>query len=126
MWCPECNLESGGAVCPNCGGDLRELPSSNWAKSLPWELLKKWPVGNDNELVRPAFLTHCLCNNLEDELMVGMLESFGIPSLRNYPENGSFGRVVLGMAGFGADLYVPVTMLEDALNVIGGTADGEE
>ena len=46
-----------------------------------------------------------------------MLEAYGIPCLRQYPGDGDFGKVVLGMSGFGTDIYVPESMFEDALNL---------
>ena len=51
---------------------------------------------------------------MNDELKINMLEAYGIPCLRLYPGDGSFGRVVLGMSGLGTDIYVPESMLEDA------------
>ena len=59
----------------------------------------------------------------EDEMLANLLEAYGIPCLRQFPKDGSFGRVVLGMSGNGADIYVPETMLEDAKNLI--SEDGE-
>ena len=51
---------------------------------------------------------------MNDDLKVNMLEAYGIPCLRIYPGDGSFGRVVLGMSGFGTDIYVPESLVEDA------------
>ena len=47
-----------------------------------------------------------------------MLEAYGIPCLRDYPGDGSFGKVVLGMSGQGTDIYVPESMLEEAQNLL--------
>ena len=51
---------------------------------------------------------------MSDELKINMLEAYGIPCLRVYPGDGSFGRVVLGMSGLGTDIYVPASKAEEA------------
>lgn len=77
-------------------------------------LPERWPKTEDGELVAPAFLAHCDCNDYGDEIRINMLESYGIPCIKLYPGDGAFGHVVLGMSGNGTDIYVPETMLEDA------------
>ena len=62
--------------------------------------------------------------DLSDELKINMLEAYGIPCLRDYPGNGSFGKVILGMSGQGTDIYVPESKLEEAQNLC--AADPEE
>ena len=52
-----------------------------------------------------------------DELKINMLEAYSIPCLRMYPGDGGFGRVVLGMSGQGTDIYVPKSLLEDAIEL---------
>ena len=55
-----------------------------------------------------------LLKSASDELIINMLEAYGIPCLRDYPGDGSFGKVVLGMSGQGTDIYVPESRLEEA------------
>ena len=43
-----------------------------------------------------------------------MLEAYGIPCLKIYPGDGSFGKLILGMSVQGVDIYVPQSLLEDA------------
>ena len=90
-----------------------------WARSLPGEIYKIWPKKN-GEAEPPAFLQHCSTINMEDELLINMLTGYGIPSIRLYPQNGSFGKVVLGMSADGADIYVPESMLDEAISLSGG------
>lgn len=89
-----------------------------WGRALVGQLLKRWPKDERGEPVEPVFLCRKKCVDLDDELTVNMLEAYGIPCLRTYPGDGGFGRVVLGMSGNGADIYVPCTMLEDAAKLI--------
>ena len=55
-------------------------------------------------------------------MLVSMLR-YGITCLKRFPENGVLGRVVLGISGTGADIYVPDTMLEEARNILEGESD---
>ncbi|MCL2843808.1 MAG: DUF2007 domain-containing protein [Oscillospiraceae bacterium] len=73
-----------------------------------------WPHKDDGTPVAPAFLTHLRATDMEGQIVVTMLESAEVPVVTQYPNNGSFGRVVLGFSGTGVDLYVPESMLEDA------------
>lgn len=89
-----------------------------------------WPNGDDGNPVPPVFLVHLRARNFEGQIVVNLLESAGIPVVTLYPNNGSFGRVVLGISGTGVDLYVPETLLADAEALIaeqneGDTADVE-
>jgi hypothetical protein len=125
MWCPDCKTEFTGSEqrCPDCGAELipeLEPVVIGWGKSAIGELSDKWPVDSSGEPVAAAFLTHCTATSLEDEMTVNMLGAFGIPAIRRYPNDGSFGRVMLGMSGDGTDIYVPVTLLEDARILLNG------
>lgn len=86
----------------------------SWGKSLPDDLLERWPKDDSGEYEEPVFLCNCRPQDMNDELKINMLEAYGIPCLRIYPGDGSFGRVVLGMSGLGTDIYVPRSKLEDA------------
>jgi hypothetical protein len=61
-------------------------------------------------------------------MAVNLLEAFGIPTISAYPNDGEFGKLILGFSGTGMDIYVPETMLDDARNIISGDVlpDGEE
>ena len=90
------------------------MEKAQWGRSIVGELYKRWPKDEGGEPVEPLFLCRKKCVDMEDELTVNMLEAYGIPCLRVYPGDGGFGRVVLGMSGNGADIYVPSTMYEDS------------
>ena len=91
--------------------------------ALPGALLKKWPCGAEGEPVAPAFLTHCKCNDMEDQLIVNMLSAYGIPALCVHPGDGAFGQVVLGMSGTGTDILVPEILLDDAKALMEAESD---
>ena len=73
-----------------------------------------WPNTDEGKPVPPAFLTHLRATDMEGQIAISLLESAEIPVVTQYPNNGSFGRVVLGFSGTGIDLYVPETVLEEA------------
>ena len=43
------------------------------------------------------------------------LKAYGIPGLSVDHGDGNFGRLILGMSGEGVDIFVPKSLLEDAL-----------
>ena len=89
-------------------------PELSWSSRMPHDLLERWPKNAAGDTEKPVFLCNCRSQDMNDELKINMLEAYGIPCLRVYPGDGSFGRVVLGMSGFGTDIYVPESKLEDA------------
>ena len=89
---------------------------------------ENWPKTDMGEPVPPVFLQHVLGSQIDTDMAVNLLEAFGIPTICVYPNDGEFGKLILGFSGTGMDIYVPETMLDDARNIISGdvVADGEE
>ena len=91
---------------------------------MEWSLKKKddnavnWPVDANGETVPPAYLTHIGGGPLDMELTLGLLSAYGIPHVCEYPNNGLFGKLILGHPPSGMEVYVPETMLEDAQNLL--------
>ena len=97
-----------------------------WGKIPPSDLKERWPKTQSGDLEKAVFLCNCKALDLGDELKINMLEAFGIPCLRNYPGDGSFGKVVIGMSGLGTDIYVPESMLEEAQNLLKAEPEEQE
>ena len=95
------------------GGD----PIFEFIKNKKPSITDRWPLNDAGEKEEPVFLCHLQCNDLSDELLVNMLEAYGIPCIIKYPGDGEFGRVIMGMSGAGTDLYVPKSMYEDAYDL---------
>ena len=89
-----------------------------WGQYLSGELLDAWPRREDGELEEPAYLCTRSCNDLSDQLTVNMLKAYGIPSLCMERAEGSLGRVVLGISGYGVEVFVPANLLGDAKALI--------
>ena len=102
------------------------MDEKGWYRSLPGRLYERWPKDASGEPEEPVLLTTAMNNNLFDEMTINMLEAFGIPCLRHYPGNGSFGKVILGMSGEGTEIYVPGSMREDAVSLLSGEGVQEE
>ena len=102
------------------------MDEKNWSRSLPGGLLERWPRNERGEPEEPVLLTTAINLNLYDEMTINMLEAYGIPCLKRYPGDGSFGKVVLGMSGQGTEIYVPRSMLEDAAALVSGVGIEEE
>ena len=102
------------------------MDDKNWSRSLPGGLLERWPKDASGEPEEPVLLTTAINLKLYDEMTINMLEAYGIPCLKRYPGDGSFGKVVLGMSGQGTEIYVPRSMLEDAAALVSGVGIEEE
>lgn len=121
MWCKNCGKEYGEqAQCPECGMDGIPTPELSWGSSAPGQLLEKWPKDEKGEPVKAAFLVNRSNVGMDDEFTANLLETYGIPVIRRYPNDGDFGRLIIGVSGSGTDLYVPETMKEEALLFIKG------
>ena len=102
-------------------GDLKP----EWGRSRIGDLTDAWPKTETGEPVTPAYLTKCSSVDMADQMLISMLEAYGIPCLTRYPYGGGFGKVVLGMPGFGVEIYVPETMLDDAVQLMQSDIDPE-
>ncbi len=88
-----------------------------WGRLICGDLYERWPKNENGEPEEPVFLGTAVNLNYFDELTINMLEAYGIPCLRQYPGDGSFGKLILGMSGQGTEIYVPKSMVEDAANL---------
>lgn len=98
----------------------------SWGRTPYGQLQDNWPKNESGAYEEPAFLKHCSSTDMEDELLINMLSAYGIPCVKQYPNNGELGRVILGISGCGVDLYVPASMLDDAAKLCEGEVDHEE
>jgi len=99
---------------------------------LAWNSKKtgpQWPNNENGDVVPPVFLMHIHGGPLDMELTLNILEAYGIPYVCEYPNNGLFGKLILGHPPGGMEVFVPETMLEDAQNVLNADIiddEGEE
>ena len=65
-----------------------------------------------------------LCEN--SPMTISLLAAYGIPCFKYYDLDGGAGKVINGFSGYGASLYVPQTMLEEARNILNAEAVEED
>ena len=99
---------------------------SDWGFSEKKNNYDDWPKTESGDIVPPAFLMHVSNVQLEADILINMLNAYGVPTVTQYPNNGEFGKVMLGTSGTGIDVFVPETMVEDARNIIAGDIEPDE
>ena len=89
---------------------------------MDWSSKKKkdpqWPNGEDGEPILPVFLIRIHGGPLDMEITLNLLKAYNIPYVCQYPNNGLFGKLILGYPPGGMELFVPETLLEDAQNIL--------
>ncbi len=98
--------------------DEEKRSAPRWGRTIPGELLRRWPLDGDGEPEAPVFLCHCEPLGMAAELTVSRMESYGIPCLKQYPENGDLGRLIIGVSGSGTDIFVPASLWADARELL--------
>ena len=78
------------------------------------DLLRAWPKDSQGQPDEAVLLANLQDSGGVADMTADLLEAFGIPVLKRYRDGGQLGRLVLGFSGYGTDLYVPVSRLEEA------------
>ena len=86
----------------------------------------EWPNDDKGNPIPPVYLMHLSGGHVNMELTINLLTAYGIPHVGKYPNDGLFGKLILGQAPFGMEVYVPETMLEDAQNILNAEIIEEE
>ena len=89
------------------------------------KIMDKWPKKENGEPINPVFLKHVGGSQMDSELVISLLDAYNIAAVCQYPNNGDFGRVIIGHAGGGVDIYVPETLLEEATDIISAEIVGD-
>ena len=87
-----------------------------WSFNKPDSL--QWPKDENGEPIAPAYLKHISGGPMDLEVALSLLNAYGIPHVSEYPNNGAFGKVILGHPPSGMEIFVPETLLEDAHNIL--------
>lgn len=99
-----------------------ELPKNFWDDlSSGWRFDKEepaWPVDEKGEKEKAVLLTTTLDSPAESDVTISFLTSCGIPCFKYYAKEGGAGKVINGFSGYGADLYVPASRLEEARELL--------
>ena len=121
MWCPNCNeiFDDDVKGCPFCGNPLFELPKGdlNFSTGIG-DKLAVWPKDHDGKPVEATFLATASSASFEDEMICVMLSAYDIPTLKNRPNNGDFGKIIFGAGAGIVDIFVPATMHDEATRLL--------
>lgn len=72
-----------------------------------------WPAGENGKPAKEVFLER-IENQLDLEMELTLLQAYSIPTIIRRPDI----KIFMGYSPKGADIFVPETMLEDAMNII--------
>ena len=72
--------------------------------------MENWPKDADGTPEPPAKLTQQSELDSMADITISMLSSYGIPAFKV----GTVGKVLMGFAGLGVEIYVPASRLEEA------------
>ncbi len=116
--CPHCRAKVNGKPerCPSCGEVIPRVTSARNAGGRVMSEIP-WPNGNDGQPIPPAALVY-----VRDEqqlcLTTSLLAACEIPSVMQSPNPTFYTGVLFGTSILGAQLFVPETRLEEALEII--------
>ena len=91
---------------------------ADWGFSKKKNIMDTWPKKENGDLIAPAFLMHAGGNPLDTEMTLGLLEAYGVPAVCQYPNDGEFGKLIIGYAAGGVDIFVPETLLDEAKDIL--------
>ena len=94
--------------------------NDGWALSGQ-DLRDRWPRDARGKPEQAARLVHQSELDGMADLTVSLLEGFGIPAFKE----GTQGKVILGFAGLGVDIYVPASRLEEAQSLLAAQDGGQ-
>lgn len=126
LWCDACGREydekEGLLNCTACGNPLQRItPEEMEAVEAEWgktgEGDPAWPE-TDGVPEEPALLTTATNIGSDGTMLSALLRAFGVPVMEHYPQNGIFGKILLGFSAFGVELYVPKSRLELARSLM--------
>ena len=78
----------------------------------------EWPKDEDGKPIPPVLLAHIHGGPLDMELTLNLLTAYNMPHIVQYPNNGSFGKLILGHSPMGTEIFVPETLLSDAQDLL--------
>ena len=77
-----------------------------------------WPKDAQGRDEKAVLLTQTFDSPADTDMIISLLAAYGVPCFKYYDLDGGAGKVINGFSGYGASLYVPQTMLEEAKNIL--------
>ena len=78
----------------------------------------QWPVDGSGQKEKAVRLMNSFDSAADSDMTISLLAAYGIPCFKYYDLDGGAGKVINGFSGYGASLYVPASLLEDAKEIL--------
>lgn len=80
-----------------------------------------WPKDESGRDEKAALLRQTFDSPADADTVISLLSAYGVPCFKYYDREGGTGKVINGFSGFGVSLYVPVSRLEEARDILNAT-----
>ena len=77
-----------------------------------------WPKDESGRDEKAALLRQTFDSPADADTVISLLSACGIPCFKYYAKEGGAGKVINGFSGYGADLYVPESLLQEAQDIL--------
>ena len=77
-----------------------------------------WPKDAAGQDEKAVLLKQTFDSAADADTIISLLSAYGIPCFKYYDREGGAGKVINGFSGYGADLYVPASRLEEARELL--------
>ena len=102
------------------------MDKSFWKFGKSHKTAPDWPLEEDGQKVKAVRLMDTFDSVADADMVISLLAAYGIPCFKYYDLEGGAGKVINGFSGYGASLYVPQTMLEEANNILNAEVAEED
>ena len=77
-----------------------------------------WPKDESGRDEKAALLRQTFDSPADADTLISLQSAYGVPCFKYYDREGGAGKVINGFSGYGASLYVPASLLEDAKEIL--------
>ena len=98
---------------------------SNWSFTGRPDI-PAWPKDETGREEQAVLLTQTFDAPADADTVISLLSAYGIPCFKYYDKEGGAGKVINGFSGYGADLYVPASQLDEAKDLLASRPVEEE
>ena len=77
-----------------------------------------WHIDAQGEKEKAVLLTSTFDSTADADMLISLLAAYRIPCFKYFDYEGGAGKVINGLSGYGASLYVPASLLEDAKEIL--------
>lgn len=77
-----------------------------------------WPLDAQGQEEKAVLLQQTFDSAADADMIISLLAAYHIPCFKYYDLDGGAGKVINGFSGYGASLYVPASLLEEAQAIL--------